>query len=486
MPATIKVVDGRTVIRLGENTAEATRQAQLAIDAANTLSGAGFVAVEEEDSYAILDSTGQRLFRIDANGQSMFDPSDRLVDLIQSRALPDTPGQYGFIPAPYVLLHFYGQSLSLGLGSEETLSGASPYSNTLMPNTGVHDAAWTGGSEGLTGTASLATDLVPLNGAINSHDIEAPVIGASNQLASRMQAASIIAANAGRGGFGVGGLQKGFNGGDGPYTLLLDQYQTYLGLAGRPVRPFLCWMQGEADANSAITKAAYTSAVQAIINNYAADTGQPIHFFTYQLSSHTIRAPSYNPNPALALAEMGENSADVSVVTPMYLFDYVDGVHPTAEGMRLAGEYFGKAIDHHLRTGTKFRPLTPIAVVRDGKTITVTFHVPVGSLVYDDSRVSDPGNMGFEVFLQSGGGALPIADAYVFGDKAVIELVDDPGGPVDLCYAMGTTLNGQPAGRLIGARGCLRDQDTTVSQSNRSIALHNYCVHFRKGEGYGA
>lgn len=453
-----------------------------------------FTVVSSGNTPFVVESRSGAPFAVQLSGADLLGPIAARADAAAFRAEVAAASieasdqrQYSNVPAPGVLLHFYGQSLSVGLGTSGLLSGASAFANAMMPDSGVQDATWTNNSEGLTGTASLATALVPLNAATNAHDLEAPVIGAANQLASRMRYAAVIAANAGRGGYGVGGLQKGYNSGNGPYTLLLDQYETYAGLFGKPIRPVLCWMQGEADASVAGTsKAGYTSAVQAIINDYVADSGQPVHFFTYQLSSHTIRSPGYNYNVALALAEMGEASDDVSVVTPMYPFDYTDGVHLTSASSRLCGAYFGKAIDHYLHIGEKFRPLTPISIERVGKVITVEFFVPAGNLVYDDSLISDPGNMGFEVFLQSGGSALSIADSYVYGNRAVIELASVPGGPVDVLYALGTTLNGQSAGRSTGARGCLRDEDATPAYFDTNTKLRNWCVMFRKPEGWAA
>lgn len=442
---------------------------------------------------AIKDTSGQELFSIDENGQTMFDPSDRLVAAIAERLPPlaaDTSRQYEAIPAPVNLITFYGQSLSLGLAAEPTLSGASPYANAKMPNVGVHDAAWTGGGSGLTGYDSLATSIVDLDGSVTSHGIEAPVIGAVNQLASKMRYADVIASNAGRGGFGIAGLVKGYNdgGGSGPYALLVDQFTTYAPLLdGKPLRSVLCWMQGEADANvGATTAAGYKGVLLDILDDYKTDTGQPnVHLVTYQLSSHTMRNPGYNPNVAIGLAELGEEQAGVSVALPMYFLEYVDGVHLTGASSRLCGAYFGKAIDHYFATGLKFEPLRPTKVTRAGRVITVEFKVPVGNLVVDTVAVGDPGNLGFEVFNSVGGALLPIESVYVYGNRAVITLVGVPANPVEVGYAIGSTLNGQAAGPFTGARGCLRDEDETRAYYDNSIRLRNFCVLFRKAEGYG-
>lgn len=430
-----------------------------------------------------------------AAGAEVIASLTRQIEILSSRLANESAAQYGYLPGPSILLHFYGQSLSMGLGSIGTISGATPFTNVFMPDYGVHDGAWTAGGSGLTGLESLSTSLVTLNGATNSRDIEAPVIGAANQLASRMAYADIIAADAGRGGFAIDGLKEGYAGGAGPYALLVDQFATYETLnGGKPLKSVLCWLQGESDANIApITTPAnnrinYKTDLADIISDYGTDTGQAsLHVVSYQLASHTMRAPGYNYNIALALGEMGEERDDFSLATPMYFFDYVagDGVHPTSEGFRLCGAYFGKAIDHYFRTGLKFEPLKPLMITRSGAVITVKFKVPIGNLVVDTSVVSDPGNYGFEVFDSVGGGLLTISNVYVYGDTAVITLASTPSNPVEVGYALGSTLNGQPAGPLTGARGCLRDEDETRAYFNSAIRLRNYCVMFRKPEGYG-
>lgn len=450
----------------------------------------------DRNELVVFDGGGQRLAVWNAAGQFTADPSGQLLNLIR-QGLPRDAGPQSFyanVISPVLLSHFYGQSLSLGLATEATLSGASPNPNALMPDTGVQDAAWTSGSEGLTGTQSLATSLVTLDATTNSHGLEPPVVGAVNQLTSRMRYADVIGANAGRGGYGITGLKKGYNGGNGPYALLISQFQKYATLTGgRALRSSLCWMQGEADANNApITtpannRASYKSDLRSIVTNYATDTGQAdVHLFTYQLSSHTTRSPGYNYNIGLAQAEMGEEDDDVSVVTPMYPFDYQsDGVHLKSASSRKAGAYFGKAQDHFLRTGTKFEPLRPSSIARAGDTLTIRFAVPVGNLVVDTSVVSDPGDLGFEVF-DSTNALVAITRVDVFGNTVIIKMAYSPANPVEVGYAIGSTLNGEPAGRLTGARGCLRDEDDTRASYDSSVALHNYCVMFRKAENYGA
>jgi hypothetical protein len=393
------------------------------------------------------------------------------------------------------LQQWYGQSTSIGAGSTGTLSGRTAFPNVWMPNHGVQDASWAGGN--LVGLTSLSNGLAPLDGTVNSQGVEAPVVSACNQLASMLPDVMIIGANAGRGSFGMQGLEKGYSdgGGPGPYGLLVDQRQRYpLWTGGKPVRSSLNLMHGQADANLfpistiANNKINYKLGGRGVQRNLAIDTGQDnIHLFVSQFSSHTMRAPACNYHIALAQAELGEEYADVSVIGPEYFVDYVDGVHPANTGQRLIGAGFGKAQFHQLMTGRKFVPLRPARVQRDGRFVAIDYEGAVGNLRFDTDRVADPGYMGFEVFLQGSDAALPLAGGRprLYGKSTVVlEMASDPAAPVDFGYGIGSTLNGQPAGRLTGARGCLRDEDDTRAWFDPDLRLPNWALHSRKPQGY--
>lgn len=456
------------------------------------------VLVTGDNEIILKFGDGQKIVLADADGKSTLSLSDRTIASLKAKldtgsASGGAPDQFTNIISPWILLQFYGQSLGGGWGAVGLLSGETPYPNVYMPNHGVKDATVSGGN--LVGYESLSTSLVLLDATVNSQNVEAPCIAAANQVAFMMgNQANIIAADACRGGFGVSGLVKGYNdgGGKGPYDLLVDEHQTYQGIIGdRPLRSILFPWQGEADANSAgTTESSFMTPWLGINANYGTDTGQPLpHMVPYQLSSHTMRSPGYNPNPGLAWLKMAEEYDHVSLSHPMYFLDYQplpDGVHLLPASSRLGGCFSGKAAVHYLRTGEKFQPLRPVLLERDNKIITIELFVPAGNAVVDTENVSDPGDLGFEIFDKVTGALLPIDDLYTLGNRLRIVLASLPSNPTVTAYALGSTLNGQPAGRFTGARGCIRDQDDTRAYFDTSVRLYNRLVMFKKDEGYGA
>ena len=68
---------------------------------------------------------------------------------------------------------------------------------------------------------------------------------------------------------------------------------------------------------------------------------------------------------------------------PKYQYPSGEGTHLTTEGYRELGEKFGQIYFERVVLGHPWRPLEPIKATRDGKTITVAFHVPVGPLVWE-------------------------------------------------------------------------------------------------------
>ncbi len=170
----------------------------------------------------------------------------------------------------------------------------------------------------------------------------------------------------------------------------------------------------------------------------------------------------------------------VVLVTPSYpLSVREDCLHYDSHGQRRLGEYFAKAYARTVFSGAPWEPTRPIAVTRSGAVITVKFYVPKPPLVFDTTKVTDPGNKGFDV-VDPGGALLPVSSvALASADTVVITLPAAPAGAVRLRYAQN-----QPATACIGpgtvysggARGNLRDSDDAPSQYGYD--LWNWSVAF--------
>lgn len=189
----------------------------------------------------------------------------------------------------------------------------------------------------------------------------------------------------------------------------------------------------------------------------------------------------WNDAPTSAVTQLQydahvRSNGKVVLVTPGYILDWAsDCRHYTATGERQLGEYFAKAYARIVLEGRRWEPVRPKTVAIAGAVITAKYHVPAPPLVLDTQRVTNPGDFGFEV-VDAAGARLPIASVVVSGpDTVAITLAAPPTGKVHLRYAFTHPPN-TCTGRLAGARGNLRDSDTTPSQNG--YELFNWGVHY--------
>jgi hypothetical protein len=201
---------------------------------------------------------------------------------------------------------------------------------------------------------------------------------------------------------------------------------------------------------------------------------QPVPLFVSQVSS-------WNDTPTGTVAFMQLEAhlrarGKVIVVAPGYLFDFAsDCRHYTNHAERRLGEYFGKAYARTIVDGRPWEPLRPDKITHAGNVVTATFVVPAPPLVLDTERIVDPGNYGFEA-VDAAGAPIAITSVALSGPTAVkVTLARDPGAGAKLRYAY-THAARSCAGRQLGARGNLRDSDTTPS--NYGYELFNWSVHF--------
>jgi hypothetical protein len=197
-------------------------------------------------------------------------------------------------------------------------------------------------------------------------------------------------------------------------------------------------------------------------------TGQTgvIPMMLCQMHSWTKYASTTSLIPLAQLAAAKNNPTKIFLVTPKYIFNYqTDGIHLTAADEKLLGQYYAKALASIL-SGAGWKPLWPISATRSGSVITIVFNVPKGDLALDTSLVVNPGNYGFE-YTDASGSPPAISSVQVTArDTVKINLASTPSGSSKKVRYAFTGVSGNNAGRLTGARGCLRDSDG------------NYCVTF--------
>jgi hypothetical protein len=163
------------------------------------------------------------------------------------------------------------------------------------------------------------------------------------------------------------------------------------------------------------------------------------------------------------------------------------------EGYELMGEKYAQIYYERVVLRHDWQPLQPTAVTRNGRVVTVTFHVPVAPLVWE-TTFSAPhqgtaawsAGKGFE--LRSGAAPVSIAAVEIAGDTVQITAGEDlPASGLTVGYALGQDPPVADGGTTAPAMtqpflgtfrwGQLRDSDPFVG-STTNKAQPNYSVAF--------
>lgn len=242
-------------------------------------------------------------------------------------------------------------------------------------------------------------------------------------------------------------------------------------------------VHGECDAGNP----SYAADLVRLLTDYNTDlraiTGQSqsIAMLVSQQNSTDDHAAS-----TLAQWRVGvDHPGDFVCVGPKYQYPSDDGIHLTADGYRQLGEKFGQVFFARVVLGQTWQPLQPASVERQGRIISVRFHVPVPPLVWDavlqppHQKVATEWALGKGFEVRAGAQNLAISSAEIVGDTVQITVSEElPATDVTLSYA----LYGETAPRtipVIGTRrwGLLRDSDPFVGRSTE-LPQPNYAVAF--------
>jgi len=211
-------------------------------------------------------------------------------------------------------------------------------------------------------------------------------------------------------------------------------------------------------------------------------TGQsePVPLLVSQFGSWTNVV--YSEIPVRQLEAHVRAPGKVLVVTPNYPFEhYSDCNHYTNYSQRRLGAYFAKAYQKAIVEGGTWEVVRPLKVERAGRVITVTYVVPVPPLVFDETRVTNPGNYGF-TYVDDAGSARIASVALAGPDKVTVTLDREPvGANKRLRYALNARPGATCPGPTEGARGNLRDSDPTLGhhqdEGGKPYELHNWAAH---------
>jgi len=244
-------------------------------------------------------------------------------------------------------------------------------------------------------------------------------------------------------------------------------------------------VHGECDAGNTD----YENDLVQLWTDYNADlrviTGQSqaIAMLVSQQNSTNDRSPS-----TLAQWQVGvHHPGDFVCVGPKYQYPSDDGTHLTVDGYQQLGEKFGQVFFERVVRGRDWQPLQPTSVVRNGRVITVRFHVPVPPLAWDSVLQPPHQNgktewalgKGFEV--RGGGRKIAISGAEILcdtGDTVAITVAEDLPADAIVSYALYSDGASRTSPTMGTARwGLLRDSDPFVG-STTQLAQPNYAVAF--------
>ncbi|HFE4479611.1 hypothetical protein G3W18_10850 [Klebsiella pneumoniae] len=466
----------------------------LGLDASgNVTAGSTETGTSNDMLYGVVDSSGRCLFRYDARGKFRAVLHEDVI-----RQISQEFGVSEFkkrMLADRVHIQMCGQSLAGGIGSGR-ISSAATATGWLMPSGGIEDGQTL--SVGLTGLPLTSSSFVGMDPTVAKNLYENPLYGVCAQLQGMLNAESAAVSVSGsaswHGEYKISQLDK--EGGSPQYDVAVAQSRAYAGYSSTEAKSFLshvmCWLQGESDITAGTSPDEYLRRLNNLIADYQSDVGQdmPPVMVTYQTGSHTRRAPYYSSDiPQVQLLAANTNPY-IFMACPTYVFPYnSDGVHMPGNSYRWLGCYFGKAI-FNILTKNAWKPLQPESVYRNGRVVTVVMHVPVSPLVLDTDMVSNPGDYGFEVWGDTDGARKTIQSVTVSGNRVTLVLDADPGQTVVVKYAQGT--QGANAGPTTGARGNLRDSDSTLAycrdvtatDPNSPYKLYNWCPIFSLKEGF--
>ena len=347
----------------------------------------------------------------------------------------------------YTHIIFNGQSLSVGADSRAPISVTPEHGNVMIGDSVAYD---------------LAREKV-FSPLIGTNTDEAPIIGTVNFFKAlyEKQAAPdahpiFIGSSCGVSGRAIEQLSKGAY--KDYWGRMVGSMQAAKEITSKEGKSYgvaaLCWVQGESNYSPSGdftgTKEGYKEKLKKFREEFMKEaigiskqTKTPA-FVTYQTSGAYT-----NDTNSLAIGmaqwELTKEVPGCYLATPTYPFtDY--GGHLTANGYRWMGAQFGKVLDKVMVRREKWKPLSPIKVKREGRTLSIDFHVPEPPLVFDSPYIGRnkpelAKNKGFNVYLRDSDATVS-EDTYVYDpngkqqpDENIPSLVGKPYPLFNWCIA---------------------------------------------------
>jgi phosphodiesterase/alkaline phosphatase D-like protein len=364
-----------------------------------------------------------------------------------------------------------GQSLALAYYASPAISVTQPYNNLML----------TGGVEG------TSSPLIPLteSGLGAAGNVETISSGMANSLTSYdSQSRPVVVNLHGLSGTGYAGLMKGtapYNKGIAQATTIKSQVTNVLDGNYLPIA--VTAIHGEHDYNIGAGSAYEGDLVQ-----WQSDYQNDLNVLNSSSTTIPLFISQMNAGwtGEVAVAQLSAHIDDpgkVILVEPKYQYHYrpADDLHMdinTEE--KHAGEMFAKVINKVILNGQVWNPLMPSSLARTSNIITISYHIPVGTLAVDTSTVAARPNYGFE-FTQTGGNSVSINSVELVNNNSQVKITLNavPTGTNQHIRYAWTCYNGSgswcaQAASSTAVGGNIRDTDSSVSPASDSTGLPLY------------
>jgi hypothetical protein len=180
-----------------------------------------------------------------------------------------------------------------------------------------------------------------------------------------------------------------------------------------------------------------------------------------------------------------EHPDEIVCVGPKYQYPYnADYLHLTPLGYELMGEKYAQAFYSHVLLGEPWQPLQPLAetVARNGRVITLDFHVPVPPLAWDDDLPTPHENdltewaagRGFEVRV---GETRLTIESVDFVDADTLQITCTTDVPVGATLGYAARSDAAAVSGFSPRLGQLKDSDPFVGEFT-GMPQPNYSVSF--------
>jgi hypothetical protein len=433
--------------------------------------------------YAVTDDSQNIILAIDNQGRLLAN-----FDLVPNTGNGTTTEEAGPLYDYSVNQIFgYGQSLSVGQATP-AISTAQSYDNLMFYRGMRPQYDYTGET-----AAQWYASLVPAIEAQSPTQpslAETPSMGTADMIKERILAEEgksytqhqyqILISTPGYGATTIAELSKG-----GTHFARMVEQATYgknlANAAGKThAVQAVTWTQGESDYIAGTTQATYAVRLNTLIADINTDikaaTGQTkdIPVIGYQISSHITYAADDFPDIALAQLEVEAANPLFYIACAMYPFSYHSGGHISNVSTRWLGGYYGLAYKRIVINGEDWKPLKPIASVRQSNVAEIRFHVPQGKLTFDTTQVAAQTNYGFAL-LDQNGAAMTISSVEIIDtDRVRIKASTTIPAGAKVRYAFtGDTITGN--GNLRDSQG---DTITFAIPGSTAKRMDNWCLIF--------